>query len=78
MSTTHDQTSIQLKSGVTIPLLGLGTWLSKPGEVGNAVDIAIRSAGYRHIDCAQAYQNQSEIGVVFNRLIHDEHIIKVE
>ncbi|CAJ0956030.1 unnamed protein product, partial [Mesorhabditis belari] len=59
--------SIQLSSGHSIPALGLGTWLSKPGEVGQAVDMALK-AGYRHIDCAHAYGNQKEIGEVFAKV----------
>ena len=51
----------QLSSGDEIPALGLGTWLAKPGEAGNAIREAIR-AGYRHIDCAAAYDNEAEIG----------------
>jgi len=31
------QKTIQLNNGMTIPQIGLGTWLSKPHEVENAV-----------------------------------------
>ena len=54
-------TTFKLNNGNTIPTLGLGTWLSKPHEVANAVDIALR-AGYKSIDCAQIYGNESEVG----------------
>jgi len=56
---------LKLNSGHQIPQIGLGTWLSKPGEVGEAVKMALE-IGYRHIDCAMAYGNQEEIGQVFN------------
>ena len=52
------------------------TWQSKKGEVGKAVDIAIR-AGYRHIDGAYMYMNEDEIGEALQNL-YKEGIVKRE
>ena len=65
-------TTFKLNTGASIPAIGLGklevmtdnftsltvsgTWQAKPGEVGNAVQHALK-AGYRHLDCALIYQN---------------------
>ncbi|KAI0765933.1 Aldo/keto reductase [Trametes elegans] len=54
--------TIKLNNGVEIPIIGLGTWQSKPEEVTNAVEYALKEAGYRHIDCAWAYGNEKEVG----------------
>lgn len=55
--------SIRLNSGHQMPRLGLGTWLSKPGEVRAAVEFALRQ-GYRHVDCAAIYFNEKVRGPV--------------
>lgn len=50
-----------LPNSVEIPKLGLGTWFITGNEAVEAVKEAVK-LGYRHIDTAQAYQNESEIG----------------
>ncbi|KAF8073571.1 NADP-dependent oxidoreductase domain-containing protein [Lyophyllum atratum] len=50
-----------LPSGDKIPSVALGVWQARKGEVGNAVQTALR-AGYRHIDGAWIYNNEAEVG----------------
>lgn len=50
-----------LTNGVTIPKLALGTWLIENDIAENAVHSALET-GYRHIDTAQAYGNESGVG----------------
>jgi 2,5-diketo-D-gluconate reductase A len=57
---------IQLNNGVALPQLGLGVLQLKPEETIEAVGQALR-IGYRHIDTAQAYGNEKEVGLAIAR-----------
>ncbi|KAJ7503208.1 NADP-dependent oxidoreductase domain-containing protein, partial [Mycena galericulata] len=59
---------LTLSSGTPLPQIGLGTWQSKPHEVENAVEIAVRN-GYRHLDLAMIYENQDEVGAGLKKVI---------
>ena len=50
-----------LSNGVEIPKLGLGTWFISDDDVVQAVQEAVK-IGYRHVDSAQAYQNENGVG----------------
>ena len=51
----------KLNNGITIPELGLGTWLIDNDNVSNVIKDAVK-LGYRHIDTAQAYENEKGVG----------------
>ncbi|MEA1021966.1 aldo/keto reductase [Bacillus subtilis] len=51
----------KLSNGTEIPKLGLGTWLLDDAQAAQAVRDAV-SIGYRHIDTAQAYMNETGVG----------------
>jgi methylglyoxal/glyoxal reductase len=52
----------ELNNGVKIPRLGLGVYQSPPGQLTRkAVEYALK-VGYRHIDTARIYGNESDVG----------------
>jgi 2,5-diketo-D-gluconate reductase A len=54
-------TSFLLAPGVEMPAVGFGTYLIEPTETASAVTAALE-AGYRHVDTAEAYDNESGVG----------------
>ena len=61
------------KSGLTIPLLGLGTWDLDQKKCSRVVSEAL-DLGYRHIDAAAMYENESEVGtgIIDSRVDREE------
>ena len=57
---------ITLNNGEKIPQFGFGVFLVPPAETAAAVTAALE-AGYRHIDTAQMYGNEAEVGAAIAR-----------
>jgi len=53
--------SIPLNDGTAIPQLGFGVFQIEPADTAKAVGIALE-IGYRHIDTAEMYGNEKEVG----------------
>ena len=54
--------TLPLRSGGSIPVVGLGVWQSPRGSVTrDAVATALR-LGYRHVDTARIYGNEVDVG----------------
>jgi 2,5-diketo-D-gluconate reductase A len=53
--------NITLNDGNTIPQLGFGVFQIKPKDTAEAVGEALR-VGYRHVDTAEMYGNEKEVG----------------
>jgi len=65
--------TVKLNNNYEMPIIGLGTWLSKPEDVYNAVLTALKN-GYKHIDTAMIYRNEEAIG----KAIKDSNIKREE
>jgi hypothetical protein len=53
-------------SGAKIPMLGFGVWASPTGKCTTSCLNAL-GAGYRHIDTAQVYGNETEVGQALSK-----------
>ncbi|WP_150307427.1 aldo/keto reductase [Planctomonas psychrotolerans] len=58
---TNSVPSLPLNSGTTIPQLGFGVFLVDPDDTQRVVEDAL-SVGYRHIDTATGYNNETQVG----------------
>ena len=54
--------TVTLKDGNAMPLLGLGVFRVPPGQVTYDSVLSALKMGYRHIDTAQAYNNEASVG----------------
>ncbi len=66
MSRTDDtpqlpEDTVTLESGARMPLLGFGTWQIKGKQAVTATSTALE-VGYRHLDTATVYSNESDVG----------------
>ena len=53
-----------------IPKVGLGTYkATDPALLKAAVKMSIEECGYKHIDCASYYQNQTTIGEALSEIL---------
>ena len=59
--------ALRLADGHRIPQIGLGTWkLTDKSEFDTAFESAL-DAGYRHVDTAQAYDNERLVGAAWRK-----------
>jgi 2,5-diketo-D-gluconate reductase A len=61
MTASTSQEDVRLSDGVSIPLIGFGTWQLDGDDAYNGVRAALE-IGYRHIDTATAYGNEDRVG----------------
>ena len=66
---------VQLSSGHSMPLLGLGTYQLTQTQAGAAVRAALR-AGIRHIDCASIYRNEIAVGSAIHVALCEGEVVR--
>ncbi|SPM27150.1 aldo/keto reductase [Mycobacterium terramassiliense] len=80
MATNHNlsQHRFALNNGSgEIPALGFGTSLSDNTKTRDAVKAAIQ-VGFRHLDAAERYRNEAEVGAALNELFADGTVRREE
>jgi diketogulonate reductase-like aldo/keto reductase len=61
MAEAREITEVDLGGGVTMPMIGLGTWQLRGKRGYEAIRYALE-VGYRHVDTATMYRNEAEVG----------------
>ncbi|MGN9906832.1 aldo/keto reductase [Phytohabitans sp. LJ34] len=67
------QPTVSVGDGPEMPLLGFGTWQLPGRKAYEPVRVALET-GYRHLDTATMYRNESEVG----RALHDSGVPRGE
>lgn len=62
MKANAQQPYLTLNNGVEMPQIGLGLYMIPEGDVAYNSVMAALESGYRHFDCAHAYQNERSLG----------------
>ncbi len=68
------KSTVQLNNGVSMPLLGLGVYLMRPGQETYQAVRAALEIGYRLVDTASLYGNEEDVG----RAIKDSAVPREE
>ena len=72
MANLNINSTVKLSNNVQMPVLGLGVYQTPPGKVTqNVVRFALK-AGYRHIDTARIYGNETDVG----RAIRESELLR--
>ena len=61
MTARTSQEVVRIADGVSVPLIGFGTWELNRDDAYSGVRAAL-DIGYRHIDTATAYENEDAVG----------------
>lgn len=72
MKANAQQPYLTLNNGVEMPQIGLGLYMIPEGDVAYNSVMAALESGYRHFDCAHAYQNERSLG----RAIKDSGVLR--
>ena len=74
-------TQIRLADGTLMPQAAMGTFHSDNPDLEAAMEDVITEAirlGYRHLDCATAYQNEEVVGRAISKAIESGLVIREE
>jgi 2,5-diketo-D-gluconate reductase A len=73
---TTDTELLTLSDGTTVPLVGFGTYPLR-GEEGVEAVLAALAVGYRYLDTAVNYENETEVGEALRRGDVPRHEVRV-